>query len=86
MCVYVCVSNLCTYCYLHSSVGISSIMDECVEFCTMCVDRIILNEHLFCRVPGITVATDIICGFPTETKEVCFVSELVAGALTCSFS
>lgn len=23
------------------------------------------------RVPGITVATDIICGFPTETKEVC---------------
>ncbi len=51
MCVYVCVSNLCTYCYLHSSVGISSIMDECVEFCTMCVDRIILNEHFVLQSP-----------------------------------
>ena len=23
-----------------------------------------------CSVPGVTVATDIICGFPTETPEV----------------
>ena len=26
--------------------------------------------YLFYRVPGINIATDIICGFPTETKEV----------------
>ena len=25
---------------------------------------------LFCRVPGITIATDVICGFPAETEEV----------------
>ena len=23
-----------------------------------------------CSVPGVTIATDIICGFPTETAEV----------------
>jgi len=26
-------------------------------------------EHFVFRVPGITIATDIICGFPTETWE-----------------
>ena len=24
---------------------------------------------VICRVPGITIATDVICGFPTETEE-----------------
>lgn len=27
---------------------------------------------LFHRVPGVTIATDVICGFPTETEEVSF--------------
>lgn len=28
-----------------------------------------LKKHLSFRVPGITIATDIICGFPGETDE-----------------
>ena len=29
-----------------------------------------------CRVPDVTIATDVICGFPTETAEVAAVSHL----------
>ena len=31
----------------------------------------------YCRVPDITVATDVICGFPTETAEVKFLKTFV---------
>ena len=32
------------------------------------VDTVLVCLHLL-RVPGITIATDVICGFPTETWE-----------------
>ena len=38
--------------------------------------------HSFNRVPHITVATDVICGFPTETEQVFVV---IALSLTCLF-
>ena len=28
-----------------------------------------LADYLLAQVPGITIATDVICGFPTETEE-----------------
>ena len=28
-----------------------------------------LADYMIANVPGITIATDIICGFPTETEE-----------------
>lgn len=30
--------------------------------------------HFFHRVPGVTIATDVICGFPTETEQVSVLS------------
>ena len=35
-----------------------------------CIQNCLLFGDLCYRVPGITIATDIICGFPTETDEV----------------
>lgn len=32
--------------------------------------KFIWSLSLFHRVPGVTIATDIICGFPTETEQV----------------
>ncbi|XP_044064495.1 threonylcarbamoyladenosine tRNA methylthiotransferase isoform X1 [Siniperca chuatsi] len=58
------------YAFLHvpvQSASDSVLMDMKREYCIDDFKRVVdfLNE----RVPGVTVATDIICGFPGETEE-----------------
>lgn len=38
-------------------------MHDCLEYSEL------YSPGCFCSVPGVTIATDIICGFPTETEE-----------------
>ncbi|KAM9488264.1 threonylcarbamoyladenosine tRNA methylthiotransferase isoform 1-T3 [Clarias gariepinus] len=58
------------YSFLHvpvQSASDSVLMDMKREYC--CADFTHLVDFLKDRVPGITIATDIICGFPGETEE-----------------
>jgi len=58
------------YAFLHVPVQSGSdsvLMDMKREYCRDDFKHVV--EFLKCRVPGITIATDFICGFPTETEE-----------------
>uniref|UniRef100_A0A673M5A1 tRNA-t(6)A37 methylthiotransferase n=1 Tax=Sinocyclocheilus rhinocerous TaxID=307959 RepID=A0A673M5A1_9TELE len=58
------------YGFLHvpvQSASDSVLMDMKREYC--CADFRRVTDFLQERVPGITIATDIICGFPGETEE-----------------
>ncbi|XP_046895827.1 threonylcarbamoyladenosine tRNA methylthiotransferase [Hypomesus transpacificus] len=58
------------YAFLHvpvQSASDSVLMDMKREYCADDFRRVI--DFLKDRVPGITIATDIICGFPGETEE-----------------
>ncbi|KAM4706033.1 threonylcarbamoyladenosine tRNA methylthiotransferase [Rhinophrynus dorsalis] len=58
------------YAFLHipvQSASDSVLMDMKREYCTADFKRVV--DFLKERVPGITIATDIICGFPGETDE-----------------
>ncbi|XP_016308622.1 threonylcarbamoyladenosine tRNA methylthiotransferase-like [Sinocyclocheilus anshuiensis] len=58
------------YAFLHvpvQSASDSVLMDMKREYC--CADFRRVTDFLQERVPGITIATDIICGFPGETEE-----------------
>uniref|UniRef100_A0A671SJU8 tRNA-t(6)A37 methylthiotransferase n=1 Tax=Sinocyclocheilus anshuiensis TaxID=1608454 RepID=A0A671SJU8_9TELE len=58
------------YAFLHvpvQSASDSVLMDMKREYC--CADFRRVTDFLQERVPGITIATDIICGFPGETDE-----------------
>ena len=52
----------------HVRLQLSSLQEFAMKYKTTAVEVIHL-EHDFFRVPGITMATDVICGFPTETWE-----------------
>lgn len=58
------------YAFLHVPVqsGSDSVLaDMKREYCAKEFEHVV--EFLRERVPGVTIATDIICGFPTETEE-----------------
>ncbi|KAG8571533.1 hypothetical protein GDO81_011687 [Engystomops pustulosus] len=58
------------YAFLHipvQSASDSVLMDMKREYCVADFKRVV--DFLKERVPGITIATDIICGFPGETDE-----------------
>uniref|UniRef100_A0A8C6XVG1 tRNA-t(6)A37 methylthiotransferase n=1 Tax=Naja naja TaxID=35670 RepID=A0A8C6XVG1_NAJNA len=58
------------YAFLHvpvQSASDSVLMDMKREYCVADFKRVV--DFLKARVPGITIATDIICGFPGETDE-----------------
>ncbi|KAM9308306.1 threonylcarbamoyladenosine tRNA methylthiotransferase [Gastrophryne carolinensis] len=58
------------YAFLHipvQSASDSVLMDMKREYCIADFKRVV--DFLKARVPGITIATDIICGFPGETDE-----------------
>ncbi|XP_026525765.1 threonylcarbamoyladenosine tRNA methylthiotransferase isoform X1 [Notechis scutatus] len=58
------------YAFLHvpvQSASDSVLMDMKREYCVADFKRVV--DFLKTRVPGITIATDIICGFPGETDE-----------------
>uniref|UniRef100_A0A3B4YDK8 tRNA (N(6)-L-threonylcarbamoyladenosine(37)-C(2))-methylthiotransferase n=1 Tax=Seriola lalandi dorsalis TaxID=1841481 RepID=A0A3B4YDK8_SERLL len=58
------------YAFLHvpvQSASDSVLMDMKREYCADDFKRVV--DFLKERVPGITIATDIICGFPGETEE-----------------
>uniref|UniRef100_A0A8C5MY07 tRNA-t(6)A37 methylthiotransferase n=1 Tax=Leptobrachium leishanense TaxID=445787 RepID=A0A8C5MY07_9ANUR len=58
------------YAFLHipvQSASDSVLMDMKREYCIADFKRVV--DFLIERVPGITIATDIICGFPGETDE-----------------
>jgi threonylcarbamoyladenosine tRNA methylthiotransferase CDKAL1 len=61
------------YSFLHVPVQSGSdsvLMDMKREYCSDDFRQVV--DFLKERVPGITIATDLICGFPTETDEVGF--------------
>ncbi|XP_066481020.1 threonylcarbamoyladenosine tRNA methylthiotransferase isoform X2 [Tiliqua scincoides] len=58
------------YAFLHVPVQTASdsiLMDMKREYCVADFERVV--DYLQEKVPGITIATDIICGFPGETDE-----------------
>ncbi|XP_017837382.1 threonylcarbamoyladenosine tRNA methylthiotransferase isoform X2 [Drosophila busckii] len=58
------------YAFLHVPVqsGSDSVLaDMKREYCRKDFEHVV--EFLRARVPGLTIATDIICGFPTETED-----------------
>ncbi|XP_017864724.1 PREDICTED: threonylcarbamoyladenosine tRNA methylthiotransferase, partial [Drosophila arizonae] len=58
------------YAFLHVPVqsGSDSVLGEMKrEYCRKDFEHVV--DFLRSRVPGLTIATDIICGFPTETEE-----------------
>ncbi|XP_043643571.1 threonylcarbamoyladenosine tRNA methylthiotransferase [Drosophila teissieri] len=58
------------YSFLHVPVqsGSDSVLGEMKrEYCRQDFEHVV--DFLRERVPGVTIATDIICGFPTETEE-----------------
>ncbi|XP_039482958.1 threonylcarbamoyladenosine tRNA methylthiotransferase [Drosophila santomea] len=58
------------YAFLHVPVqsGSDSVLGEMKrEYCRKDFEHVV--DFLRERVPGVTIATDIICGFPTETEE-----------------
>ncbi|XP_076462834.1 threonylcarbamoyladenosine tRNA methylthiotransferase-like [Babylonia areolata] len=58
------------YSFLHvpvQSASDSVLMDMRREYC--CADFRRVADFLKARVPDVTIATDIICGFPTETEK-----------------
>ncbi|KAJ8045306.1 Threonylcarbamoyladenosine tRNA methylthiotransferase [Holothuria leucospilota] len=58
------------YAFLHvpvQSASDSVLMDMKREYCLADFKQVV--EVLKERVPGVTIATDVICGFPTETDE-----------------
>ncbi|XP_062135589.1 threonylcarbamoyladenosine tRNA methylthiotransferase [Drosophila sulfurigaster albostrigata] len=58
------------YAFLHVPVqsGSDSVLGEMKrEYCRKDFEHVV--DFLRARVPGLTIATDIICGFPTETEE-----------------
>ncbi|XP_031639253.1 threonylcarbamoyladenosine tRNA methylthiotransferase-like, partial [Contarinia nasturtii] len=66
--IYIHISYVCGYCVTW---GTAVLRDtQCVAKKRKCVffALIIVFLSLTYRVPGITIATDIICGFPTETE------------------
>ncbi|KAH8297112.1 hypothetical protein KR044_004929, partial [Drosophila immigrans] len=58
------------YAFLHVPVqsGSDSVLGEMKrEYCRKDFEHVV--DYLRARVPGLTIATDIICGFPTETEQ-----------------
>ncbi|KAH8413591.1 hypothetical protein KR222_001370, partial [Zaprionus bogoriensis] len=58
------------YAFLHVPVqsGSDSVLGEMKrEYCRKDFEHVV--DFLRARVPGLTIATDIICGFPTETEQ-----------------
>uniref|UniRef100_A0A0A1WDX7 tRNA-t(6)A37 methylthiotransferase n=1 Tax=Zeugodacus cucurbitae TaxID=28588 RepID=A0A0A1WDX7_ZEUCU len=58
------------YAFMHVPVqsGSDSVLGEMKrEYCRSDFEHVV--DFLRSRVPGVTIATDIICGFPTETEE-----------------
>ncbi|XP_054740300.1 threonylcarbamoyladenosine tRNA methylthiotransferase [Anastrepha obliqua] len=58
------------YAFLHVPVqsGSDSVLGDMKrEYCRSEFEHVV--DFLRARVPGVTIATDIICGFPTETEE-----------------
>uniref|UniRef100_A0AAR5P9U6 tRNA-t(6)A37 methylthiotransferase n=1 Tax=Dendroctonus ponderosae TaxID=77166 RepID=A0AAR5P9U6_DENPD len=62
------------YGFLHVPVQSGSdqvLADMKREYCRADFEHVVefLQKNIYFRVPGMTIATDIICGFPTETEE-----------------
>ena len=59
------------YSFLHvpvQSASDSVLMDMRREYCLQDFKNVV--DFLKSRVPDVTIATDFICGFPTETEQV----------------